>query len=97
VHWVFTGQIPHQPRSWRLDGALLVGLLSTAAAALGFHRDVGAVFAALICAPPAVMVLRDRMRRCGDCAALQVAAARDVPAATLLPAGAVPRQWQRRA
>jgi hypothetical protein len=96
VHWVFTGQARHRPRPRPLDGALLVGLLVTAAAALGTHRDVGAVLAALICAAAAVMVLRDRTRRCQDCAALRVAPASDVPAAAAPPAGTIPLQRQRR-
>jgi hypothetical protein len=95
VYWVFTGQVPHRSRAWPFDGALLVGLLVTAAAALGTHRDVGAVVAALICAAAAVMVLRDRTRRCRDCAALHAAAC-DMPAAPSLPGGAIPLQRQRR-
>ena len=96
LHWVFTGQVPHRPRSWQVDAVLLLGLVATAAAVLLCYRDVGAGLAALLCAANAVMILRDRARRCSDCTALQAPPAGETPALATLPVRTVPTQRQSR-
>jgi hypothetical protein len=96
VHWVFTGQVPHRPRPWHVDAVLLLGLVVTAVAVLLHHRDVGAALAALVCAATAVMVLRDRARRCSGCVALQGPSSDVAPTLASVPAPVLPAQRRSR-
>lgn len=97
LHRVSSGQVPYGPRSWRVDAVLVLVLAVTATAVLLPHRDAGAGLAAVVCAATAVMVLRDRVRRCPDVAALRAAPAGRTPTLASLPAGALPAQRQSRA
>ena len=91
--WVVPGQVRYRSRPWQPEAVLVVGLAVTAAVVLLFYRDV---WAALVCAGTAVMVLRDRARRCSACTAQRPARAGGTPALALMPSGMLPHQRQRR-